>query len=98
MHTHSYAHIHPLTFSHMYSAGFQHAELSSPLEKALNKPGVAFPMKQEGRTGLSLTGHSEAWGSTGMRGKQQKHTLLKAFLELLPISQTLQWNMSSQGC
>lgn len=94
MHAHRYVHIHPLTFSHIYSAGFQHAELSSPLEKALNKPVVAFPMKQEDRTDPSLTGHSEALGSTGRRGKQQKHKFLKAFLELLPISPALQWDMS----
>lgn len=82
----------------MCSAGFQQAELSSPLEKALNKPVVAFPMTQEGRTAPSLTGHSGASGSTAKKINQQKHTFLKASSELLPISQALQWDMSSQGC
>lgn len=76
MHTHRYVHTRALIFSHVNSAGFQQAELSSPLEKALNKPVVAFPRTQEDRTDLSLTGHSEAWGSTGKRRKQQKHTFL----------------------
>lgn len=82
----------------MYSAGFQQAELSSPLEKALNKPVVAFPVTQEGRTDPSLTGRSGASGSTGERTKQQKHTFLKDSFQLLPIPQALQWDVSSQGC
>lgn len=98
MHTQRHAHIHPLIFSHMCSAGLQQAELSSPLGKALNKPVVAFPMTQEDRTDPSLTGHSGAWGSTGKRRKQQNHTFLKAFFELWPTSQALQWDVSSQGC
>lgn len=62
-HTYTYTHILRLSNRSILLLIFN-MKNNSPLEKALNKPEVVFPMKQEGRTDQSLTVHFEALVST----------------------------------